>query len=213
MIFRENEVVLFQGDSITDGGRGRGTTDPNHFIGHSFPYILSAALSYQYMDRNPAFYSRGVSGDDALQMYARWREDAINLKPTIISILIGVNDAHKWCRGCGSSPQQYRTILKMTIEETKQALDGVRFILCEPFYFPNNADAFSQSVYEEILVRQRIIRELSKEYDCVFVPLQEELESYAEKLGDRRKILWDGVHPTLLGHSIVSQKWLEVTGL
>lgn len=213
MKFKDNEVILFQGDSITDGGRGKGNTDPNHFIGHSFPYILSAELSYKYIDKNPSFFSRGVSGNDSLQMYARWREDAVNLKPTLINILIGINDAGKWVRGCGSSPAQYKNILEIMIEETKKELDGVEFILCEPFYFPKKDEEASLKAYEDILVRQDIIKELSKKYECVFVPLQKELEKYAEKLGSREKILWDGVHPTILGHSVISKKWLEVTGL
>jgi len=36
-------LVLFQGDSITDGGRGR-TDDPNHILGHGYAYIVAARL-------------------------------------------------------------------------------------------------------------------------------------------------------------------------
>lgn len=214
MNFSTNEIILFQGDSITDGGRGKGETDPNHFIGHSYPYLIGAELSYKYIDKNPQIYSRGISGNDILQMYARWREDAINLNPTIVNILIGINDAGKWNNSnSGSSPGQYKNIMKMIIEETRSELKNTQFILCEPFYFADESNDISLKTYDDILVRQDIVKTIADEYNCIFVPLQKELEAYANKLGDRKKILWDGVHPTLLGHSIISKKWFEVTKL
>jgi len=39
--FSPGTRILFQGDSITDGARGR-TTDPNHLLGHGFVFIIAA---------------------------------------------------------------------------------------------------------------------------------------------------------------------------
>ena len=41
-IFREGARVLFQGDSITDGGRDRGGRYQDHVLGHGYPYIIAA---------------------------------------------------------------------------------------------------------------------------------------------------------------------------
>lgn len=218
MKFSDNEILLFQGDSITDGGRGRSESglpeDPNHIIGHSFPYIVSAKLALKYIDKNPQFYSRGISGNNLLQMYARWREDAINLSPTIINILIGINDCGGWVsHKCGSSPEQYKKIYEMLIEDTLKELKNVRLVLCEPFYFDIDGSDISKKRFEDIAVRRSIVEQISKEYKCTFVKLQDILESSAKKLGDKKKILWDGVHPTLLGHSIIAEHWLKTTEL
>lgn len=88
---KKSKVILFQGDSITDGNRGR-DEDPNHILGHSYAYIIGGKLGNERAEENLVFYNRGVSGDRISDLYARWNEDAISLQPDIISILIGVND-------------------------------------------------------------------------------------------------------------------------
>ena len=40
---KENTTILFQGDSITDGNRGR-NEDLNHIMGHGYQYIVGARL-------------------------------------------------------------------------------------------------------------------------------------------------------------------------
>ena len=52
-IFHANDVILFQGDSITDGGRQRTGSDYNHIMGQDYAYILAAQLGAEYPDRKP----------------------------------------------------------------------------------------------------------------------------------------------------------------
>ena len=91
MKLTQNDIFLFQGDSITDGNRGR-TPDPNHILGHGFACMVSSKLGADNLTQKPTFINRGQSGDTITKMYARWREDAVLLKPTYINILIGIND-------------------------------------------------------------------------------------------------------------------------
>ena len=37
------KTIVFQGDSITDGNRGR-NSDPNHIHGHGYQYILASEI-------------------------------------------------------------------------------------------------------------------------------------------------------------------------
>ncbi|MDP9077863.1 MAG: SGNH/GDSL hydrolase family protein [Bacteroidota bacterium] len=62
--------VVFLGNSITEGWIN---TDPGFFKGR--PYI-----------------NRGIGGQTTPQMLVRFREDVINLKPTVVVILAGIND-------------------------------------------------------------------------------------------------------------------------
>jgi len=39
-------TLLFQGDSITDGNRGR-TDDLNHILGHGYVFLLAAQAGFQ----------------------------------------------------------------------------------------------------------------------------------------------------------------------
>ena len=40
-VFTKGTRILFQGDSITDGNRGR-SADPNHILGHGYVFITAA---------------------------------------------------------------------------------------------------------------------------------------------------------------------------
>lgn len=88
---KTRQTILFQGDSITDGNRGR-DQDPNHIHGHGYVYLIAAELGYELVDTQPHFINRGIrgiSGNRVSDMYARWNEDAISLRPDLISILAG----------------------------------------------------------------------------------------------------------------------------
>ena len=42
--FTPGARILFQGDSITDGNRGR-SADPNHILGHGYAFIIAAVTA------------------------------------------------------------------------------------------------------------------------------------------------------------------------
>lgn len=82
---------LFQGDSITDGGRGR-NNDPNHILGHSYVLFVAAELANRYVHLKPKFYNRGASGETTFQIHSRWQTDVFDIGPDVLSILCGAND-------------------------------------------------------------------------------------------------------------------------
>lgn len=216
-ILKKNSVILFQGDSITDSCRSR-ETDSN--MGCGFAGMLSARLGLDFMDRNLTFHNRGVGGNDIMQLYARWREDAINLKPTLINLLIGINDCGRWTASkTGTSPKQFDHMYRSLIDFTLEELDDAAFILCEPFHLYMTGDGADEKkqrerlmIEEQLPERQDIVKRIAKDYGFIFVPLQEEISRYAE-LTSVGAVLYDGTHPTPMGHEIISRKWLgEVLG-
>ena len=42
--FKKGTRILFQGDSITDMNRGRDESDRNHYLGHSYVYLIASRL-------------------------------------------------------------------------------------------------------------------------------------------------------------------------
>ena len=204
-----NKIILFQGDSITDGNRGR-DEDPNHILGHSYAYILGAKLGYERAEQKLIFYNRGISGDRISDLYARWNEDAISLQPDIISILVGVNDAWRSIKGEPSGiTDRFERAYRHVLEETREVLPQTKLILCEPFILNTGAPAEQWDVWvERITHYQNIVRQLAEEFNAVHVPLQEVFNEAASKV-DAAYWLWDGVHPTYAGHELVAREWLK----
>ncbi len=210
------DVVLFQGDSITDGNRGR-NEDPNHILGHGFACMVSAHLGVENLESHPKFINRGQSGDGILQMYARWRKDAILLKPTMINILVGINDCGLSIpydeNGHGMPAERFAEAYRALLKETKEDLPNTRIVLCEPFYLPltpkDETDAAKQQrVRKQASDLQRVVREIAQEFGCIFVPLQAMFEEQAAKAPEGY-LIWDGIHPTMIGHELITRQWLK----
>jgi len=209
---QKQTVILFQGDSITDGGRGR-TEDLNHILGHSYPYIISSKLGHEYAELQPKFINRGISGNRVSDLYARWNEDAISLQPDLISILIGVNDAWRiMSRQPSGATDRFERAYRHLLAETREVLTDTALVLLEPFILKVGATAQNWEEWRSKLDHYgEVVRGLSREFGAVFVPLQEAFNQAAERV-DASYWLWDGVHPTAAGHHLIAEEWLKVVG-
>ena len=208
MRLRENEIVLFQGDSITDGNRGR-NLDPNHVMGHGYQFIVGARLHADNLDRHIQTFNRGVSGNRVADLYGRWLEDTINLRPTLLSILIGVNDAgFDWSSSSGSNPARFEKIYRLLLDEALESCPGLRLVLMEPFtggWFED--ETRGRFMRERVGALQPVVRALAGEYGAAFVPLQAMFDEYS-RLVPAKELIWDGVHPTITGHELIARQWL-----
>ncbi|MEK4271943.1 SGNH/GDSL hydrolase family protein [Paenibacillus sp. FSL R7-0026] len=203
-------VILFQGDSITDGGRSR-NDDPNHFLGHGYAYLISSKLGMELAGKHKTFYNRGISGDRASDLYARWNEDTISLKPDLISILIGVNDAWRTMNGEPSGvTDRFGRAYRHLLEETREVMPDTGLVLMEPFILRTGATAEKWEAWEEYIGQyQKLAQGLAEEFGAVWVPLQQTFND-ALKQADAAYWLWDGVHPTAAGHELIARQWLSV---
>lgn len=201
---------LFQGDSITDGGRGR-NEDPNHILGHSYAALIAAKLGHEYAEYQPVFINRGISGDRVSDLYARWNEDAISLQPDLISILIGVNDAWRIMDGLPhGATDRFERAYRHLLAETREVLPNTALVLCEPFILNVGAPAANWPEWKAKLdYYSEVVRGLSKEFNTVFVPLQSVFDEAAQRV-EPSYWLWDGVHPTYAGHHLIAEQWLKV---
>ncbi len=205
---KENDVILFQGDSITDGNRGR-NSDLNHVHGHGYQYIIAAELSADNIDKNVEFINRGISGNRIADLYGRWVEDCLNLKPTILSILVGINDIiFNWEHKSGSDAERYEKIYRYLLDEVKKQNPDTLIVIMEPFFGDKKEPELDAFFKEHICDYQKVARKIAEEYNAVFVPLQDMIDSYKEKT-DIYNILWDGVHPTTCGHELIARRWKE----
>ncbi len=208
----DNKTIVFQGDSITDMARGRELWDLNHVYGHSYVFLLASQFGYEAPEKNITIYNRGISGNRTVDLYARWKEDTLNLKPDVVSILVGINDIlMDVIENAGVDEKRCAKVLSAIVEETREELPHVQFVLCEPFAFPEAArEEYRQVFRERVPLHQQAVRAVAQKYGCLFVPLQEDFDAAYQahpELGHAYWI-WDGIHPTAAGHQIIARKWL-----
>ncbi|CAM4474035.1 SGNH/GDSL hydrolase family protein [Paenibacillus tarimensis] len=206
----DSKTILFIGDSITDGARGR-TDDPNHILGHGYVFMIAGRLGFELGGESPQVVNRGISGDRVSDLYARWNEDAISVSPDILSILVGVNDAWAWAHGDSrGATDRFRRAYSHLLEETREVLPETRIVLCEPFILKAGTLEENWPKWESRMKQyQEEVRGLAGRYSCLFVPLQE-LFDEACRQAPAGYWLWDGVHPTAAGHELIARQWLSV---
>lgn len=211
-----SKLILFQGDSITDAGRrneSAACSDPS--LGVGYATMVAGQLGLERPEAY-SFLNRGISANRIVDLLARIKRDAINLKPDIMSILMGINSVwHEYEQKNGVSAERFRQIYTMILEEVLEALPEIKLMLLEPFVlegsatcatelFPDRWDFFRTETQK----RAEIVRELSETFGTVFVPLQHVFDeaSKATGLGSAYWVI-DGVHPTINGHALLAKQW------
>ncbi len=198
------KTILFQGDSITDAGRNN---DPV-YLGNGYPALIGAELDYIY-PQALNILNRGISGNRVVDLYARWKIDCLNLKPDILTILIGVNDVwHELGTQNGVDAEKYEKIYRMMLDETKAALPDLKIILMEPYAVKGTATEENWAYFRsEVDKRREAVRRIAADYGCTLIPLQEIFDE-AEKKAPAAWWAADGVHPTRAGHEMIAKTWL-----
>lgn len=208
-----SKVVLFQGDSITDAGWDRST---NTHLGRGYATMVEGALGaaepYAY-----TFYNRGISGNRVVDVYARIKEDIINLKPDYMSLLIGVNDVwHEYTHQNGVDTEKYEKIYNMLLDEVRAALPNIKIMLLEPFVLPGSATENTPEMPDrweffrkEVDLHRAAAKRVAEKQGLPFVLLQELFDKVNADAPEMGYWLRDGVHPTAAGHELIKQQWLK----
>ncbi|MCQ2378730.1 MAG: SGNH/GDSL hydrolase family protein [Victivallaceae bacterium] len=206
--------ILFQGDSITDVERDRNTPALPYALGSGYPVLVASRLAADRPEKKYEFVNRGISGNRVVDLYGRWKVDALNLKPDLISILIGVNDSwHEAEHSNGVELDRYEEIYRMLLTWTCDVLPETKLVLLEPFIVNYTASAGWDPRYvAEVPARAKIVAKLAAEFNAVFIPLQKKIDdAVAAAGGDIGSILRDGVHPAPAGHQLIADAWIEAT--
>lgn len=206
-------VILFQGDSITDAGRDKTGGAPNHSqgLGRGYPNLIGGALLADYPQQKLTIYNRGISGNKVPDLAARWQKDAIDLKPDLLSILIGVNDVwHKLSGRYDGTVEDYETGYRALLQQTLERIPGVRLVICEPFVL--RCGAVNDTWFPEFDQRRAVANKLADELKLQRVAFQTMFDE-AVKLAPPEYWAGDGVHPTLAGHALMTKTWREVVGI
>lgn len=200
----KKRIVLFQGDSITDAGRDRGNIAS---LGGGYAMMAASLYQADYPREDITFINKGISGNRAVDLKNRWDKDCIDLKPDVVSILIGVNDV--WRRYDNNDPTSVETfydyydgLLDRVVNET-----GATLILCEPFLLHINEERASWR--EDLDPKIQVVRALARKYQAHYVAFD---GVFSANSVYKAPDFWagDGVHPSLPGHALMAREWLKV---
>jgi lysophospholipase L1-like esterase len=214
MEIKQNAVILFQGDSVTDMGRDRADPNSPTALGFGYPQALANYLTYRFPEKSLRVFNRADSGDKITNLYARIKADIINVKPDILTLLVGVNDVlHEFLTNDGVSAEKFGKVYRMLLDEVIAELPNVQLVIMEPFFLPvGMVKARWEAMSAELQIRSGIIRTIANEYKAIFVPLWDILR---EKTASNPPELFsdDGIHPNNAGLALIAEEWkLAVVG-
>ncbi|HSI85212.1 MAG: SGNH/GDSL hydrolase family protein [Candidatus Methylacidiphilales bacterium] len=205
MLIQPNDRIVFYGDSITDAGRNR---EQETSLGNGYAHFVGARLKAKYPHFGLYIANKGNGGNRIYDLETRLEPEVIPLKPTLVSILIGINDTWRRYDANVQSPiAEFKASYARILDRLAAA--GSRVVLMEPFVLPQPADRIAWR--EDVDPRIYSIRELAWERRLPYLPLDGLFASAATITGPA---YWlpDGVHPSPAGHGLIAEKWLELVG-
>ena len=210
-LFEKGNTVLFQGNSITDAGREKQRELPNNprSFGQGYAFLAASALLNALPENDLIIYNRGISGNKVYQLAERWDKDCIDLKPDILSILIGVNDYwHKLNGTYNGTIEIYENDYRALLNRTKKSLPDIKLVIGEPYYVLN-ASTVDETWVEPMKQYQTVAKKIAREFNALWIPYQ---SVYDEAVKHAPATYWtaDGVHPAMPGAELMAEAWLRV---
>ena len=141
------------------------------------------------------------------------QEDAVNLRPDVLSILVGINDVGftMWEQS-GSGPERFGRIYQLLLDEARAANPALLTVMMEPFVMPvgDRKDTYQDwlSLLRPLQEQTRLIAERN---GAIFIPLQERFNALCQ-VREASYWVWDGIHPTVSGHQVIADAWMEAVG-
>ncbi|MBB2924955.1 SGNH/GDSL hydrolase family protein [Cellulomonas cellasea] len=206
-LLEAGDRILLTGDSITDWGRDR--QDPTS-LGHGYAMVVASLAGARRPDLGLTFLNRGIGGDTARRLRERWEADALALEPTVISVLVGINDTwRRYDSGRSTSVDAYEEDYRAMLDPARERL-GARLVLVEPFVVP--VEEAQHGWREDLDPRIGVVRRLAAEYRATLVAA-DGLFAAASVRTTPAAWAYDGVHPTPAGHGLLATAWLDAVGL
>ena len=203
---KAGDRVVFYGDSITD--QRLYTTFTETYVVTRFPRLRLS------------FVHSGVGGDRVTGGWAggidlRLRRDVIAYKPTVMTIMLGMNDGsyQAWDEGIFKT---YSAGYQHIIDTVKQALPGIRITVIEPSPYDDvtRSPKFADG-YNKVLIRYgQFVKELGDRQGLLVADLNAPVVAMLEKANTAdpdlaQKIVADRVHPGPGGHLIMAEALLK----
>jgi lysophospholipase L1-like esterase len=207
---KDGATISFQGDSITDASRKKDdkTYNTTTALGNGYAMIAAAKLLEQHPTQNLKIYNKGISGNKVYQLAERWDAEALDMKPDVLSILVGVNDYwHMLKHGYTGTLKTYKDDYTALLQRTKDKLPDVKLIIGEPFAV-NGISAVDDSWFPAFDGYRQAAKDIAEQFGAYFIPYQSIFDEAQKKAPG---VYWtaDGVHPSLAGAQLMAAAWLK----
>jgi lysophospholipase L1-like esterase len=190
--------ILFIGDSITDWGRDQ--ADP-FSLGEGYVRLIADGLAAKQETRRVA--NLGISGDRARDLRGRWTRDVIGLAPSLLTVLVGINDTwRRYDSGDTTTVEAFERDYRFVLQATETELSAP-VILMMPFLLPVTVE--QRSWHEDLAPKQRVVSDLAAEFGAHLI----DLPALLAAARSAEEIAEDGVHPSAEGRRLIAGAWFE----
>ena len=204
------DVILFQGDSITDAGRSRehaGEANAQPALGSGYAWLAASGLLVERPGDGLRIFNRGISGNKVFQLRDRWQADCLAIAPDVLSILIGVNDIwHARGGNYDGTVGVYERDYDALLARTRSALPEVELVVCEPFVL--RCGAVDDAWFPEFDEYRAAARRVADAHRATWIAFQSMFDE-ATRYAPPEHWAKDGVHPSPAGAALMAQAWLR----
>jgi lysophospholipase L1-like esterase len=164
-----------------------------------------------YPESHLSFLNRGVSGNRVGDLAQRWQVDTLDLKPDVLSILVGINDVFiAFMENKTVSVEEYERTYDKLLADAVAAKPGIKLILGEPFLLKGKRNESRLGEWQATVARMRTaVARLGEKYHAPVVRFQAVFDA-ALKRAPIEYWIWDGIHPTYAGHQLMAEEWARV---
>jgi lysophospholipase L1-like esterase len=212
MLLKRNNRLVMTGDSVTDCGRAKPVGEGHKGeLGSGYVLMTEALINSVYPELKIRVTNMGISGNTSADLLNRWQQDVLDLKPDMVSIMIGVNNVWR------IHDQPYYTEKHISLEDYRAHIDemtaaaqaaGATVVLMSPFFMETEpGDAMRAMCAEHVAV----CTETAARRGAVYVDVQAAFERFL-KHNYSAVLSWDRVHPNATGHMIIAKAFLDAIG-
>ena len=197
---KKDSRILFIGDSITDV-----KFNSRFCFKFRVRNIYASLLKKKFRKYSKNIHTdiKGIASNRTYHLYDRLTRDCISLKPDVIIMLIGVNDAWE-----NYGPENYPPLLRPMEPHMREIYRRIRTELPDAqilYIMPFLIDAIKEKEpFHKMLDEFREkLRELAVENGAAVLDMQEVFYE-AQKSNEPARLAVDGIHPTSLGHKVMA---------
>ena len=201
IIINKNSKVLFLGDSITDVKFNRRMSFK---IKGKNVYALQLKKKLKKYSKDIEVVTKGIASNRTYHVYDRLTKDCINLKPDVLIMLIGVNDAWE-----NYVPEKYPPLLRPMephireiYRRMRQELPNTQILYLMPFMIDSVEEKLP--FHKTLDEFREVLKAVAIENNATVIDLQEVFNE-AQKSIAPKLLAIDGIHPTNLGHRVMAE--------
>ena len=215
--YRDGDVVVFFGDSITHGGR--------------YHAYIADYYRTRYPDARIRFINSGISGDTAGGAFKRIADDVTEYEPTHVAFHFGMNDVGResynpettpWnLRGRDYGQRRFRRNFQGLVQTVRKAVPRAKFTYLTPTVYDDRAVLTNAPswVVNQVGANLALSILAGFAFECARVDKAEAVDWYSPlnnfQLRHQAKdphftiTVGDRVHPGEMGHSIMAWAFLK----